>query len=241
MKNRNCDQCGKDYEYKLSTSKFCSDICRVKYSNLHKGEKKESTSEETKPAKVLNGLTVQQQQALPSLPPAAQYIINHQEKEIKRWEDQYKEEVADHKKLREQYQALKDEIATLKTDQKIEEMAKPSGLDGIMEHPVVVALMPHIGPSIGKLLDKHLVGEGMSTTQMMGIEGQLDGEPAQWAKSMLQWYVGLPVEAQAAFAGLVNELTKVTPNELPNTIAKIINVVSNGTTISKPNVRVGGF
>lgn len=152
MKTRNCDlpSCGKEYTYKLGSSKYCSGTCRAKASVLNgvaQPTDKETTDERITSVK----RTAQTPVYDPSgtiISPQAQFMINQLEKESARWEKLYEEERGKKSKVKKELEKITKELTDLQKDNAISDATKPTGLNGIMESPGFAALAPYLGPLV---------------------------------------------------------------------------------------------
>jgi hypothetical protein len=236
QKKRSCDECGREYAYKKSDSKYCSSTCRS--TACRKGKSLGSTSPMSKEEKTeLKGGSLIN---LGTLPPHAQYIISHQEKENDRLQKRYDEALTKIETLQDEKNKLRDELATLKTDHRIEaiENAKPGGLAGLAENPVVQQLLPHIGPSLGRVLERFLLPAEAS--QMVGIEG-LDEEGQQQIQLISGWFSSLPKQGQAIVYTMIDMLSSMPKEKLPSSLTQIINLLQHGTTAIPTPPQTGTF
>lgn len=230
---RNCDECGKEYFAKLGTSKFCSDACKNKHHRKVKKTRivgmsgpeddidKPKSNERTNVVSVISGL-----------PPQAQYIIGAQEKENRRLQKMYDEEREARKKLKSKYEDLKQEFTQLQTDHKIEsiENKKPSGLAGFMESPIGPQLMEHLGPALGMLAQGLVQKISGVAGGLAGIEGQLDADVQNQITEINKWYAGLPKPLQASIYDILVKFASQKPEQLPNVLTRISNLLSHGST-----------
>ncbi len=199
---RNCDHCGNMYEFKKSSSRYCSTTCRANASKARKlaGLDEEPDNEDQGEKPII---------AAPPPPPtasdpASQYIISHQAREIARWEDKYKEQEKESKRLADELKASEKKIADLEMQSKIKEVAQPqkSTLEGFMEHPFMLALAPHIGPSVGKVIERmSSIGETSPGAKMMS--GAPEDTPI--AKVLAPFY-SAPADVQNALIELLSAL-----------------------------------
>lgn len=189
--------CSKEFEPKTKRAKYCSGSCRAKNSVLRRVEEG-SLSATPKPITPKPEVTMDRHE-IPKpagLDIHAQYVITAQEKEISRWEKAYQEERTRRKEVEKEKAKVAEELATLKTDQLIAQKSKPSGLDGIMENPMIQAIMPHAGAAIGEWVKLKLIGKNPQI-------GGLEADPAAL------WISEQSEEVQNALRALVNELAKL--------------------------------
>lgn len=200
-----CPECGNEFTSR-SNKTYCSNSCRSKASMRRKfSTPNNMISNSNEGYMPLNGLN-----------PQSQYIIKHQEKEIQRWEDKYRDEQKKREKVEADNQKLRDELAEIKLDKKLSENAKPSGLSGFMESTFMQQIAPHIAPVIGEIA-RNIV---LPITTGNGMEG-LNG--------IVQWLSGQSEEYQQQFFAMVQELSKIENPELAlSTISKIKNFLTNG-------------
>jgi hypothetical protein len=247
-KKRECDHCHNEYTYKIDSSKFCSNKCRVandraikkaKALNAPEEEEEEIETEVEKPAKekvkpkaqpaglLLNGLT-----------PQAQYIVNHQDKQITNLENELKEKQKEIKELQNDYDALKEEHKEYKHKQTL------SGIESTAPtwyEKVLAALPPEAAIKVTERVLKFIPGGEQQA--LVGTDGQLDGESTQWAQEMVRWFSSLPKQSQATAAGLIGELSKVPGDQLNDVVIRMINILAHGTTVTteKRGPRYGGI
>ncbi len=234
-----CINCETPYKAALDASKFCSQKCKSQWhrKNNKLGNIDMRDDDETQPVKekpkeknANNSLV----SIVSGLPPQAQYIIAHQEKENKNLQKLYEEERAERKRIKEKYQALKDKILEMETNSKIEAIQneKPSGLQGFTESPFMAELMPHIGPALGQLaqgLVTRMQGGGLGGVP---IDGQLDSEVQGQLVELNKWFSGLPKPVQASTYDLLVKIAQYNPQQLPNLIIRLNNLLHNGTAIT---------
>ena len=152
MKKRICDlaSCGKEYEYKLDTSRFCSGKCRAKHSSLNgPAQPTQSTTPiaEERPSR--------SRASFPTdgtvISPQAQYMINHSEREADRWEKLYDKEKLKLEATQKDLAKAEKALVELKMEQRIADSTEPEapGLGNVlMEKLSDPAYAQFIGPLI---------------------------------------------------------------------------------------------
>jgi hypothetical protein len=233
-KTRNCNHCGKEYNYKLDSSLYCGSTCRAMA-----GEKKSKDSasgvyetESAKPGKSGGADSRFAMAAYTGLQPQAVYIIKDQERKIDRLEKEIDDKKSKLETIRAEKEKLQNEIATIKTDYRIKEIEdkKPTGLQGLKESGILEMFMPYVGPGLGKLVDKLV--DGGSSLQISGVDGQLDGEASQEMQNIARWYGALPKEGQKMVYHVIDGFANVQPEQLGSVLQQILNLMANGTTAS---------
>jgi hypothetical protein len=177
-------------------------------------------------------------QAEPALisgvPPQAQYIIKHLEKEVNRWENATKEEKKKKKIWQEKYEAVKEELTQMKVDQQINEGKKPSGLNGFMETPAMKELMPFIGPSLGKLF------EGLTNKIVPGGAAVGEGGDLAGNNELIAWISSLPEDVQQSINLLLMQLSKIeNPQNVNMIVTRFLNLLQNGIAANQNYQRTG--
>lgn len=216
---------------------YCSNTCRSKASiiknaglgNLVPAQKEKENEPTRKPMQVDSPV-------LSQLPVHAQFIIDQLKKETQRWETDFKEEREARKKLKEENRDLRNQLAEMKTEQKIkaieEEHKKPGALEGILDSP----LGQHLGPALGKLAERFVdaipMNAGAATlTQVAGVSGEQNEQVTQ----ISNWYIAQPAEVQEVFYKLVNDMAGKQPDELKIKMKYIKNLLNYGTTATGTN------
>jgi hypothetical protein len=216
--------CGKEIESTRKGVKYCSVTCRSKHSiyrttskalnGLVEGGLKET---ETKSSEVIENeqpkrITVDHGMYA-KLPESAQFIIKQQEKDAARWEDAYKEERKERKKLKNENKELRQELAEVKTDERLKGIEtaananKKDLFDRIMESPIG----EHIGPALGTMLDKFMNGTAPVIGQVGGVA---DGPADDRIVKIANWYATQPDEVKEVFFMMVDAMAGMEPNML---------------------------
>lgn len=185
MKTRQCNQCGKDYEYKLGSSKYCSGTCRAKASVLNGAQVTQPTTEEIEVKTSTPAPRRTEMELSPAISDQARFMIRQLEKECDRWESAFNEEKQKKSKVKEKLEKVQKELSELKQEIAIDSATAPSGLQGIVESEGFKQLAPFIGPVIQKLGERLLVPGGGSTQ----IEGS--AETASPIAQISDWYNSL--------------------------------------------------
>jgi hypothetical protein len=184
-----------------------------------------------------------QHQKLPSSPvvgspifqglsPQMAIAVDLLKQDSRRWEDLYKEEREKRKKMQGKYEETKDELVKLKVDHRIEsiENAKPSGLQGFSENPIVLKLVEHVGPALGALMMKF--ADGPTQGQLVGTDGQLDEVAQGQMNDIIKWMSELPVETRGVLYEVLHQLAQSKTIEILNdTLMRMRNILKAGTVI----------
>lgn len=227
---KNCLQCGNPFTPKLNRAKFCSSACRAKHSRLHPSEASPQLFEgipEKKPTPAPSSTQIVA--TMGALPPHAQYIITSQEREINRWEENYREE----KKKRE---AAETKLAELK-DQ-IKEQEHKAALNGIeselkkpgMDDKIMGFLQTPFGEKLGGLLLEKLISP--AGPQLAGANGQLDASAQNQVAEIANWYSSLPEDLRAQVYSLLQQFAGSKPETLPALLKRIQNLLKTGSTMN---------
>lgn len=115
-----------------------------------------------------------------------------------RWEKLYFDERTKRKDHQTKVQELQQQILTLKHEHQMEKLAtaKPTGLAGIAESP----LMQHIGPALGKLAEKFVDG--------IAAPAQLGAATSDNAAQFSAWLATKQPETQAALWAMLLTLSR---------------------------------
>lgn len=228
-KERSCDHCGTSYPFITlnksgePSSKYCSDKCRWAAAKKRKSGMAYDDEKKQKADAPLMGMSIA------SLSPQSQYIISHQEKENNKLQRELDNARDENRALVDKNNALREEIAEIKTDYRIKEIEdkKPSGLQGLADNQLVQQLIPHIGPSLGRLMERWLGG----SQQLAGLDAaQLDEEATQQISSINAWFASLPKEGQHMVYTILDSMANIQGPQLGETLNRIINLLKNGTT-----------
>lgn len=163
-----------------------------------------------------------------------QYVFNMLNKEADRFEDAAKEQKQKAEKLLAENEKLREELAQIKTDQRIAAMeaehAKPSGLQGITESLKGILDNQYIGPVIGDVIRGFMSG-GLRLPQA-GAAGGGVGELNEIVVEVLQWFSTQDAQVQQNFKLLVDALNAVQDKaRVPDLLARLVNVINQGSTI----------
>jgi len=257
-------ECNKEFNATRSKSKYCSRICSAQHAaklGLNKPgsralrgletpelfpkppevkpEVKEVKKEKTKV--VLDDVPKRSERM--SLPTGnmdiqTQFVFTMLNKEIDRFEDSAKEQKHKAEKLLTENEKLREELAQLKTDQRIKEIedqnAKPGGLQGITDSLKGILDNQYIGPVIGDVIRGFMSG-GMRLPAMTGAAGGV-GELNETVVEVLQWFSTQNAQVQQNFKLLVDALNAVQDKaRVPDLLARLVNVINQGSTIVRSN------
>ena len=246
--------CKKEFNSRRSIIKYCSVAC----SNQHKADKiktalsglkgpvtdaapelfpKPAPVAEVKKEKtkvVMDDVPARTKTTL--MPPGnmdlqTQFVFTMLNKEVDRFEDAAKEQKQKAEKLLAENEKLREELAQLKTDQRIAEIesehAKPGGLQGFTQSLSGLLDNQFIGPVIADTI-RGFMGGGMRALATQPGADQL----SETVVEVLQWFSAQDATVQASFQQLVKALNAVQDKtRIPDLITRLVNIVSNGSTI----------
>ena len=167
-----------------------------------------------------------------------QYVFNMLNKEADRFEEAAKEQKQKAEKLLAENEKLREELAQIKTDQRIAEVeaehAKPTGLQGITDSLKGILDNQYIGPVIGDVIRGFMSG-GLRLPQA-GAAGGGVGELNEAVVEVLQWFSTQDAQVQQNFKLLVDALNAVQDKaRVPDLLARLVNVINQGSTIVRSN------
>jgi len=228
VKTCELEGCGNEFTLKPRNphQKFCSNVCRAKDHGkkktalLSKFREQNDDDNVVKRSAIGAGITA-------NTDVLTKTILDFKEKELDRMESAYNDERSKRKKLKEENEKLRDELAEIKTNNRIREIeeTKPSGLSGLFPGGIEgIMNNPHVGPILGALLGKILAPAG----------DVLGGGNASAANGFIEWFEGQSDEVKTNFAELVDGLSKADPTSLADTIKRMVNVLTVGSTINNP-------
>ena len=148
----------------------------------------------------------------PTADPASQFIIGQLQNEVSRFETLYNDERKSKKKVKKERDELRNKISEMELAAKIAEVKPPdkTTLEGLLEHPVIQGLLPHIGPAIGKLADhaanKMTAPGSPPSSPAANLEGNDESNILAY---FLNWLSSQPAEAQGYVGELLVALTRV--------------------------------
>lgn len=230
----NCKICGKEYEkpkgYRYSY--YCSGSCklkayRAKYPVQSLGQTPNlfPDAQPQLPNTPMVKEPAPPKAITPPMPPnmsdSAAFMVNWITRDRDRFEKLYNDERDTRKKIKEAKEALEKEFEKYKNDQALEKIsnAKPSGLSGLSENPLVMKLIDHVGPALGKIAERFAeAGAATPATQLAGND--------QGAINFAQWLSTKQPETQQYIVKMLMALSAL-PDEnlLIQKIAQIENLV----------------
>jgi hypothetical protein len=216
---RTCGQCGKGIDHMDARAKFCSHNCRSSFSSknsrMRSATQSDALPKEQREQKESSHKGMQV--ALTGLPAHASYIIAHQQKEIDRWERQFNEEKSEHKRTKEKYKDLKEEIQNERhaTELKGLENARPGALDQLKG---MIEVIPEEvrGPMFSFLFNKIVPSANLGGVQV--------SENQQWAQ-IQSWYAQLPEDQQQKIYEILNGLAMSNPQTFDLRLTQIGNLL----------------
>lgn len=225
---KTCKQCGTEFEPRYSAILHRSDTvyCSDAHRREHRGTLGNIAPQQSTP----------QQKQLPETPMKkaeiavpnglgenANFIIKMVERDRDRFEEAYKEERTTRKKLKEEKEKIEKQFAEFKQQTELEKISslKPTGLAGLGENPLVNKLIdgiaPHIGPSVGKWLER-MMEPGAPGTQLAGGNNNAIAF-AQWLETQTPGTQEYILKLLLALSQIPNE------NDLIQRIAQIESLV----------------
>lgn len=252
-----CKFCGTDFDPEKRTDDmqaklFCSYSCHNKYYRKQRQAKKlaglnnpDATfmtdngehpvhDKPASPLPVVKPLSMKElpskvnQLSFNSFDPAAQFIIAS-------LQDENNNLKTDKRELSGKVETLTKELAEEKQARREDVLKKPSTLEGLSESPVIAQLMPHIGPQLGQLLNR-LLGGGTAVPGIPsnGISGQqLPEETDKMVSSFVGWFIGLPIELQRMFYGMVHGLAEKSPEDQVKMLEQLSALVLNNSSFKQ--------
>jgi len=157
----------------------------------------------------------------PNMSDSAAFMVNWITRDRDRFEKLYNDERDTRKKIKEAKEALEKEFEKYKNEQALEKIsnAKPGGLSGLSENPLVMKLIDHVGPALGKIAERFAeAGAATPATQLAGND--------QGAINFAQWLSTKQPETQQYIVKMLMALSAL-PDEnlLIQKIAQIENLV----------------
>lgn len=222
---RTCLYCNQEFESKSATAKYCCINHRSKHWHVrHKqplngtADTAETTIKQTVKSKANVAPKPMEKIAAPTgLDFSTQMIFKMIEKQRDDYESQWKDEKARNEKLRDEKLALEKEFTNFKYDSEKQKLidAKPSGLAGIADHPVVkeigIQLAPHIAGLLGRVMNPGLP-EADSTA--LWLDQQTD-------------------EVKGGIRDLITNISNIQdPVLMLKVIQQLISVIQKGSTIN---------
>lgn len=231
---RTCKECGNEYQHGVGYrfGHYCSRMCknhgyvkkikeRAVLGQLPLIETKPEPKQPTPPMQNTEPVQKPVNFTLPGhIEPTAQFLITFITKDRDRFEELYKQERATRQKIRNEKDSLEKEFEKYKYQQELEKIAsaKPSGLQGLSENPLVSKLVDHIGPALGKLAERLVDQPNLpAPTQLAG-----DQNPAV---HFAQWLESKQPELQQYIIEMLATLSRVPDNNLFEKVAQINNLV----------------
>lgn len=191
--------CKKEFTPKNSRAQYCCASCNARASQIRLAEKagiKISAPSQEQNQSVMQ--TINPQMSLSGafpIPPHAQMMINHHEKESQRWEGRYNEEVKEHKETKKKLEDLKEELR---------DNEKPSGLNGFAQSPMGVEVIKAIGPALGEF------AMAMARKQTAQSEpAQIGAAPTTMDAQFAKWVGGLKEGTQRNLWGMLNKMAEM--------------------------------
>lgn len=224
---RNCEWCDKPFVSAKPDAKFCSASCKNSASRKRVRERQRST------------LGVEKQMFTPTVidaplaatldvPPHAKFIIAQQEKELKRWEENYKKELEKRESAEAKVLDLKEQIKDMQHKQALAgiEEAKPDFLEKLSGF-VPESIRERF---LGAIADKLLAPGPMAGA------GQLDNEAQQQLSQITNWFTAIPKEAQTMVYVILDAFAQnQDAAALIETLKHVHNLLNHGTTIPNGN------
>jgi hypothetical protein len=244
-----CIVCNGGFKSSHKKSSYCSNSCRSKHNrsakktSLNMAPDTEAKEQQPRPlkmngeAKGNNGHNGESRAIVGTpifhgLSPQMQIAVDLLKQDSRRWEQLYSQEKEKRKKVSDKYETLREELATIKVDNKIAEIEnkKTGGLEGLAENPLILKLVDHVGPALGALMLK--LGDSSPSSQLIGTDGQLDEITSTQANEMVKWFTSLPADTRGVVYDVLTELAASKSIEVLNdTLLRIKNILKSGTVI----------
>lgn len=242
--------CGKEFTPTDSKQKYCCTAHRNKAiyekkksmgsfvdADAAQSSAQNDSAQKNPPAQTFTEPKQHRDLAIPSgLSPTAVFIIDNLKEQRDDWKAEWKEEREARRKLLAEKERLEKEIRDFKHERELADIRneKPSGLNGLMESPVMKELSPHIGPAIGEfLMGIAKVGTskiaGMAPPPVPGAEG-LSGVSADIMSATASWLSQLSEETQRAFMQMMTPIMGMDEQTALYYITNIINLIQHGST-----------
>lgn len=155
VKLKDCVQCGTSFEPKRDFALYCSKKCQNKAHNDKKRNFRinngtDDSLNDRKNGRE-NGLSTNHNGHA-----EFSFMLKVLETDRDRFENLYNKEREEREFLEEELSTLEKEFAKFKAAHAIEKIAnaKPSGLSGLAENPLMMKLIDHLGPAIGKFAER---------------------------------------------------------------------------------------
>lgn len=254
MINKKCLECGDSFLAKLSTKKTCSDRCRWIYnSKIRQANALGGTEKPLEPEpepKPITPLTT----PLPSIGSDSmpkpmtisspknmdihtQYVFDSQRKEIDRWENAFRDEKVRRQKLKEENDKLRNELAEIKTNNRIRDIEashedKPSMLGGLVQGLVsdpatLEKIMPHVTNFLGTVMTMFKGG-----TPSAPLVGLAPGEENNLGEHIKVWYASQSENVQKTFYEMLVVFSMVKdPAQLHQMLVKILSLLKTGSAM----------
>lgn len=232
--------CEKKFVTKSKSARFCSDQCRNAAWFKNKNQQKGIVASNEKPSEERS--ISASFASVNTLPPNAIFII----KELERSRDQIQKQLDAERVSRKEHQQkrydLEKEIDRIKHDHELEMIkgAKPTGLNGLAENPMIMKILDHVGPGINAMMMRF--GKGSTEPLGTGTEGQLEGNQKDQLQQIINWYNHLAPALQQqvyltidAFASIPN------PQMLDTMLKRIQTLLKNGTSATPIPTPTGTF
>lgn len=228
-RTRNCNECGKEYPFTRSTSKFCTNKCKdihnakIRANNM--GATPAATPQKEKPVdRVAKSL-------LAGLDPATQIAVDLLKEDRDNWKTQYKDAVDEKKALEATVKELEKQLLDKQHTLQGLEDQQPNAVQkflGSIPSAWTEAMAPAFGEVAKKLVALIPSGGG----GMAGVNGQLDAEQNTKLEDINKWFCVIPKELQDQVYNILGVIaTADTPEKLNDILTKISNLLNNGTTI----------
>jgi hypothetical protein len=199
--------CKKEFTPKNLRALYCSPSCNAKASVMRSASG--FASQQTQPAFAglgsLGGVF--------AIPPHAEMMIKLSEKEATRWENAYNEEKVDHKKTKDELEAVKEQA---------KEEKRPGGLEGFAErNPQIAEKLLDFGLAMANKFGDKIVtqsGPGEPAQVLQGIPGQA----GEMVRVFSEWLPKLDDDTQKAVWALLNVLASEDAEKMRYSIQHIL-------------------
>ncbi len=201
--------CGKEFTPKNLRGLYCSPSCNAKASAMRSANKFNALqASPSTPFAGMAGLG-----GVFAIPPHAQMMITHHEKEAARWEDKYKEEVKDHKETIAELNATKTQA---------NEEKRPGGLEGFAErNPALAEKLLDFGITMADKFGSKMIPSAPGAPAAQVLAG-LNGQAGEMVRMFSEWLPKINDQSQEAVWALISALSKEDEEKMNYTIQHIL-------------------
>jgi hypothetical protein len=228
-------ECSNEFSPARSDQRFCSDKCRsahtryLKKNGLNpeprKAQSSPSSQQQFTPAPMVSA-GIGKIDIPDNMPLQAQWVMKQQDREIDRLTGENQKLVSKCEQITTERDKLRDDIAELKTENKIRDIenAKPTGLNGLFPSGLEGFLNnPHIAPVVAALMGKIL-----NVSSPPGVDAPTENDAVS---ALLNWINSQPEEVQQSFGELMSLIVPMEGDKVASILKQMINLVKNGSAM----------